>query len=60
MISLSSSHTVDSFATLRRLFERQFAFDKTQNLTYMELTKIKQGKDEDLKDFMDRYNQTAR
>ncbi|KOM49900.1 hypothetical protein LR48_Vigan08g072700 [Vigna angularis] len=46
--------------TLRRLFEWQFASSKMQDLTYMELTKIKLRNDEDLRDFMDRYNRTAR
>ncbi|WVY91884.1 hypothetical protein V8G54_037398 [Vigna mungo] len=45
--------TVDNFETLRNLFEQQFAFSKAQNLTYMELTKIMQRKDEGMRDFMD-------
>lgn len=36
--------TIDSFGTLRNLFEQQFASSKVQNLTYMELTKSNKKK----------------
>ncbi|XP_047168504.1 uncharacterized protein LOC124837239 [Vigna umbellata] len=52
--------TINNFATLRDMFERQFSAGRARNLTYMELTNIKQEKGESLKDFMDRFNRTAR
>ncbi|XP_017438235.1 uncharacterized protein LOC108344283 [Vigna angularis] len=52
--------TINDFATLRDMFERQFSASKTRNLTYLELTNIKQEKGESLRDFMDRFNKTAR
>ncbi|XP_052728502.1 uncharacterized protein LOC108327337 [Vigna angularis] len=52
--------TINNFATLRDMFERQFSTDRAQNLTYLELTNIKQEKGESLRDFMDRFNRTAR
>ncbi|XP_017428541.1 uncharacterized protein LOC108336577 [Vigna angularis] len=52
--------TINDFATLRDMFERQFSTSKARNLTYMELTNIKQEKGESLRNFMDRFNKTAR
>ncbi|XP_017431860.1 uncharacterized protein LOC108339231 [Vigna angularis] len=42
------------------MFERQFSAGRAHNLTYLELTNIKQEKGESLRDFMDRFNRTAR
>ncbi|KOM40250.1 hypothetical protein LR48_Vigan04g044800 [Vigna angularis] len=42
------------------MFERQFSVGRARNLTYLELTNIKQEKGESLRDFMDRFNRTAR
>ncbi|XP_047150471.1 uncharacterized protein LOC124822506 [Vigna umbellata] len=52
--------TINDFATLRDMFERQFSTSKARNLTYLELTNIKQQKGESLRDFMDWFNKTAR
>ncbi|XP_017431862.1 uncharacterized protein LOC108339233 [Vigna angularis] len=52
--------TVGNFATLRDIFERQFSTGRARNLTYLELTNIKQEKGESLRDFMDRFNRIAR
>ncbi|XP_047180349.1 uncharacterized protein LOC124847011 [Vigna umbellata] len=52
--------TINNFATLRDMFERQFSAGRARNLTYLELTNIKQEKGESLRDFMDRFNRTAR
>ncbi|XP_047149020.1 uncharacterized protein LOC124821199 [Vigna umbellata] len=52
--------TINSFATLRDKFERQFSAGRARNLTYLELTNIKQEKGESLRAFMDRFNRTAR
>ncbi|XP_017413009.1 uncharacterized protein LOC108324579 [Vigna angularis] len=52
--------TISNFATLRDMFERQFSAGRARNLTYLELTNIKQEKGESLRDFMDRFNRTAR
>lgn len=53
-------NTPDCFNTLRNLFGQQYASSRVQSLTYLTLMKIKQRKDETLKDFMDRYNKTVR
>ncbi|XP_047165756.1 uncharacterized protein LOC124834962 [Vigna umbellata] len=52
--------TINSFATLRDMFERQFSAVRARNLTYLEFTNIKQEKGESLRAFMDRFNRTAR
>ncbi|XP_047179010.1 uncharacterized protein LOC124845868 [Vigna umbellata] len=56
----SRPRTINNFATLRNMFERQFSTGRARNLTYLELTNIKQEKGEGLRDFMDRFNRTAR
>lgn len=50
---------VDGFATLRQLFTHQYASSRTQGLTYMTFVGMKQGREETLRMFMDRFNQTA-
>ncbi|WVY94664.1 hypothetical protein V8G54_033752 [Vigna mungo] len=52
--------TIDSFATLRQLFNQQYASSKAPGLTYTALVRMKQGKEESLKVFMDQFNRTAR
>ncbi|XP_014524451.1 uncharacterized protein LOC106780663 [Vigna radiata var. radiata] len=52
--------TIDSFATLRRLFNQQYISNKTPGMTYTALMRIRQGREETLKGFMERFNRTAR
>ncbi|XP_014492283.1 uncharacterized protein LOC106754732 [Vigna radiata var. radiata] len=52
--------TIDSFVTLRQLFIQQYASSKAPGLTYTTLVRMKQGREESLKMFMDRFNRTAR
>ncbi|XP_047174438.1 uncharacterized protein LOC124842074 [Vigna umbellata] len=53
-------NTVDCFATVQTLFERQYASSRIQEFTPAEFVSTKQEKDESLKAFMKRYNETAR
>ncbi|WVZ14467.1 hypothetical protein V8G54_012033 [Vigna mungo] len=50
---------VDCFATVQNLFRRQYASNRKQEITPAELVNTKQEKDETLKAFMKRYNETA-
>ncbi|XP_014522446.1 uncharacterized protein LOC106778949 [Vigna radiata var. radiata] len=52
--------TIDSFATLRQIFSQQYASSKTQGVTFTALVRMRQGRDESLRAFMDRFNRTAR
>ncbi|XP_014491678.1 uncharacterized protein LOC106754192 [Vigna radiata var. radiata] len=52
--------SVDSFATLRHLFSQQYASNRSRGLTYTTLVRMRQGRDESLKGFMERFNRTAR
>lgn len=52
--------TVDGFGTLHNLFDQQYTSSRAQSLTYLTLVKIRQGNEETLKDFMDRFNRTVR
>ncbi|XP_014506155.1 uncharacterized protein LOC106765899 [Vigna radiata var. radiata] len=52
--------TIDNFVELRQLFTQQYASSKTPGVTYMALVRMKQGREESLKLFMDRFNRTAR
>ncbi|XP_047146964.1 uncharacterized protein LOC124819483 [Vigna umbellata] len=51
---------IENFTGLKRLFNRQFAANSTQDLTVFELVTLKQGKEETLRAFMDRYQKTVR
>ncbi|XP_017414796.1 uncharacterized protein LOC108326057 [Vigna angularis] len=53
-------NSIENFASLQRLFNRQFAANSTQDLTIFELVTLKQGKEETLRAFMDRYQKTVR
>ncbi|XP_014496173.1 uncharacterized protein LOC106757853 [Vigna radiata var. radiata] len=55
-----SPNTIDSFATLRRLFSQQYISNKTPGMTYTTLMRMRQGREESLKGFMERFNKTAR
>ncbi|XP_014499222.1 uncharacterized protein LOC106760277 [Vigna radiata var. radiata] len=52
--------TIDNFVELRQLFTQQYASSKTPGVTYTALVRMKQGREESLKLFMDRFNRTAR
>ncbi|XP_047163119.1 uncharacterized protein LOC124832843 [Vigna umbellata] len=52
--------TVDCFATVETLFRKQYASNRKREMTLAELVNTKQGKDETLKAFIQRYNETAR
>ncbi|XP_017405967.1 uncharacterized protein LOC108319369 [Vigna angularis] len=53
-------NSIENFAGLKQLFIRQFAANSTQDLTVFELVTLKQGKEETLRAFMDRYQKTVR
>ncbi|XP_047160637.1 uncharacterized protein LOC124830835, partial [Vigna umbellata] len=53
-------NSVDCFATVEALFRKQYATNRRPKMTPAELVNTKQGKDETLKAFMQRYNETAR
>ncbi|XP_052736709.1 uncharacterized protein LOC128197899 [Vigna angularis] len=53
-------NSIENFAGLKQLFIKQFAASSTQDLTVFELMTLKQGKDEALRTFMDRYQKTVR
>ncbi|XP_017423558.2 uncharacterized protein LOC108332762 [Vigna angularis] len=53
-------NSVDCFATVGTLFRKQYATNRRPEMTPAELVKTKQEKDETLKAFMQRYNETAR
>ncbi|XP_014522255.1 uncharacterized protein LOC106778781 [Vigna radiata var. radiata] len=52
--------SIDGFVTLRQLFSQQYASNCSRGLTYTALVKMKQGREESLKGFMERFNRTAR
>ncbi|XP_014501625.1 uncharacterized protein LOC106762304 [Vigna radiata var. radiata] len=52
--------SIDGFVTLRHFFSQQYASNRSRGLTYTTLVRMKQGRDESLKGFMERFNQTAR
>ncbi|XP_017420406.2 uncharacterized protein LOC108330432 [Vigna angularis] len=53
-------NSIENFTGLKQLFIKQFAASSTQDLTVFELMTLKQGKDETLRTFMDRYQKTVR
>ncbi|XP_052724086.1 uncharacterized protein LOC128193930 [Vigna angularis] len=53
-------NSIENFAGLKQLFIRQFAANSTQDLTVFELVNLKQGKEETLRAFIDRYQKTVR
>ncbi|XP_047174666.1 uncharacterized protein LOC124842265 [Vigna umbellata] len=53
-------NSIENFTGLKQLFIKQFAASSTQDLTVFELMTLKQGKDEALRTFMDRYQKTVR
>ncbi|XP_047181815.1 uncharacterized protein LOC124848221 [Vigna umbellata] len=53
-------NSIENFDSLKCLFIRQFAVNNTQDLTVFELVTLKQGKEETLRVFMDRYQKTVR
>ncbi|XP_017434799.1 uncharacterized protein LOC108341654 [Vigna angularis] len=53
-------NSIDCFATIETLFRKQHATNKKSEMTAAELVNTKQEKDETLRAFMQRYNETAR
>ncbi|XP_017409334.2 uncharacterized protein LOC108321929 [Vigna angularis] len=53
-------NSIENFTGLKQLFIKQFTASSTQDLTVFELMTLKQGKDEALRTFMDRYQKTVR
>ncbi|XP_017428687.1 uncharacterized protein LOC108336732 [Vigna angularis] len=51
---------IENFAGFQRMFSHKFAGSSTQDLTIFELVTLKQGKEETLRAFMDRYQKTVR
>ncbi|XP_017416780.2 uncharacterized protein LOC108327605 [Vigna angularis] len=52
--------SIENFVRLKQLFIRYFAANSTQDLTVFELVTLKQGKEETLKAFMNRYQKIVR
>lgn len=52
-------NTVDYFTNVETLFRKQYASSQVQELTPTELVNTKQEKEETLKAFMKRYNETT-
>ncbi|XP_017428736.1 uncharacterized protein LOC108336797 [Vigna angularis] len=53
-------NSIENSVGLKQLFIRQFAANSTQDLTVFELVTLKQGKEETLRAFIDRYQKTVR
>jgi len=52
-------YSVDSFKTLVNMFTTQFATSRPHHLTSITLVNIRQGRNESLQAFMDKFNQVA-
>ncbi|XP_014499172.1 uncharacterized protein LOC106760216 [Vigna radiata var. radiata] len=52
--------SIQSFEGLKEMFGRQFAGSRAEDPTVFELSNLRQGKDETLKAFMDRYQKMVR
>ncbi|XP_014511822.1 uncharacterized protein LOC106770532 [Vigna radiata var. radiata] len=52
--------SIENFKGLSNMFKNQFAACRTQEATIVDLMNLKQGKEEPLKDFMDRFQKTVR
>ncbi|XP_014503206.1 uncharacterized protein LOC106763546 [Vigna radiata var. radiata] len=52
--------TIGNFKSLSSLFKNQFAASRAQDATVIDLMNLKQGKEEPLKTFMDRFQRTVR
>lgn len=52
--------SIEDFKSLGETFKIQFAACRTEDVTVVDLMNLKQGKDESLKTFMDRYQKTVR
>ncbi|XP_014511473.1 uncharacterized protein LOC106770166 [Vigna radiata var. radiata] len=52
--------SVENFKSLSGMFNEQFAACRVQDVTLVDLMNLKQGKDEPLKVFMDRFTKTIR
>ncbi|XP_047178837.1 uncharacterized protein LOC124845706 [Vigna umbellata] len=53
-------NSIENFVGLKRLFNRQFAANSSQDLIVFELVTLKQGKEETLRAFMEQYQKTVR
>lgn len=53
-------NSVDSFRTVISLFKKQYAINRKEEITAAELVNLRQGKDETLRAFMQRYTEAAR
>ncbi|XP_014489709.1 uncharacterized protein LOC106752523 [Vigna radiata var. radiata] len=53
-------NTIDSFGMVMTLFRKHYGTNRKDRVTAAELVNLKQEKDESLRSFMQRYNETAR
>ncbi|XP_014524092.1 uncharacterized protein LOC106780328 [Vigna radiata var. radiata] len=53
-------NSIENFKSLGEMFKRQFAASSMEDVTVVDLMNLKQGKEESLKSFMDRYQKTVR
>lgn len=53
-------NSIDNFRTVSNLFKKQYAINRKEEVTPAELVNIKQGKEETLRVFVQRYNEAER
>ncbi|XP_014511777.1 uncharacterized protein LOC106770485 [Vigna radiata var. radiata] len=53
-------NSIDNFRTVITLFKKQYAINRKDEVTPTDLVNIKQGKDETLRAFVQRYNEATR
>ncbi|XP_014499257.1 uncharacterized protein LOC106760322 [Vigna radiata var. radiata] len=53
-------NSIENFKSLGEMFKKQFAACNMEDVTVVDLMNLKQGKEEPLKTFMDRYQKTVR
>lgn len=53
-------NSVENFKSLGEMFKKQFAACDAEDVTVVDLMNLKQGQEESLKAFMDRYQKTVR
>ncbi|XP_014496299.1 uncharacterized protein LOC106757947 [Vigna radiata var. radiata] len=54
------NNSIENFDGISRMFKKQFAACKTQDVTIVDLMNLRQGKEETLRTFMDRFQKIVR
>lgn len=55
----SPNNSIENFESIRRMLKGQFTASSAQDVTFVDLMNLKQGKKESLETFMDRYQKTV-